>query len=560
MTLLVFSASATPFSFAQGQASMGTVIGESYLDGFDLETILGLADVPHVEEKQALSYLDEVAKELSYFNDEYIQTGAIAGVYTSFGDCMSQAVRNHLPLVIAEDKISLGKRKLLKAVRELFPSFTVMYEHNRGFKLYKDDTDPTDMVNTSQQFRSEKIRYSVSHPIYRGGALWNTVRAERANLMVAQAEYKKVFYDLSVEVARSYLNLIKAKSTLARRERMSITVDNVLHMSEEKMAAGLISEIEHLNVQSQQSQIQHDIEAAKESFELSIVDFKKIMHIEVAAFASTRAFDDAFIEQISAKLEREAEAVDAGNEKAQEAKIDELVKRAYENRPEFRIQKHKLESAEWLEKVAHGGWLPQVNLVAEIGRKAEAYTADDNHAPWDDEHRIGIEVQWNLGGSTSQYTYDKNRQGTGVEATDTSVAMDGYYDRINRGGVGVLDGLEQFSRTKEAEIARKEARLELELSEKDIVSEVKETYYNYNRSLIQIKSIFKKLAYRQKLVELAKHRSEINEIQISEFIQAEMDLMQENEKLYQTMTDYFLAKIALNKAIGVKDFLPLEDI
>ena len=98
----------------------------------------------------------------------------------------------------------------------------------------------------------------------------------------------------------------------------------------------------------------------------------------------------------------------------------------------------------------------------------------------------------------------------------------------------------------------------LELSEKDIVSEVKESFYNYKRALIQLRSVYKRLAYRKKLVELAKHRSEINEIQISEYIQAEIDLINEQNNLYNAMVDFFLAKTSLNKAIGIKDYSPIQ--
>ena len=78
-----------------------------------------------------------------------------------------------------------------------------------------------------------------------------------------------------------------------------------------------------------------------------------------------------------------------------------------------------------------------------------------------------------------------------MEATERAadIGADGYYDRKNVFSVSVLDGLDQFAKTKEAEIAYKEALLELELSEKDIISEVKESFYNYNRAMIQLKSV-----------------------------------------------------------------------
>ena len=67
-----------------------------------------------------------------------------------------------------------------------------------------------------------------------------------------------------------------------------------------------------------------------------------------------------------------------------------------------------------------------------------------------------------------------------------------------------------------------------------------------------MKSIMKKIAYREKLVALAKHRSEINEIQTSEYLQSEIDLVEEKNTLYQAMIDYFIARTSLDKAIGVR--------
>ena len=542
--------------FGQGSPSVITIQGESYLDGFDLKTLLGYEDVS-IEGQEILSYLDEIEYELSSIEEEYIATGAIKGSYNTLDDCVQTAIKKHLPLIIATDKISLAKRKLIKAVRDLFPSFNLYYEHDVGWKLFKDDPDPTDAVDGSQRFRSEKIQYALSQPLFSGGTRLNQVKAERAQLNVSKTEYKKIFYDLTIEVARSYFNLMKAKTVRAYKNELQDVVAHMISVSSEKMDAGLISEIEHLNVQSLQSQIQHDYEAAKEDFELALVNFKKVLHLDLDEFVNIVPFDGAAINRIKLQINEQSRS-DMVSEDEQAKKLDEFIKLAYQNRPEFKIQKYKVEAATWREKVAQGGWLPEVSFVGSLGRKAEAYKAFDNNPPWDDEHRIGIEVKWNFGGSTPQYVYDKHRQGVGVEATEVSIGADGYYDRKNIGGVSVLDGIDQFSKTKQAEIERKEALLELELSEKDIMSEVKESYYSYNRSLIQLKSIFKRLVYKEKLVQLARHRSEINEIQISEYIQAEIDRVRERESLYQAIVDHCLARASLNKAIGIRDYVSLE--
>lgn len=545
------------YAWAQTSTSFLRAQDDSYLDGFDMRNLLGGPELSLQEQQKIATYLDEIEDELSEIEESFVATGAIEGVYTDFESCIQDAIGRHLPLVIAKDKINLAKRKLITSVRELFPSFSVEYEHNKGYKLYKADSDPDPNVDTSQQFRSERIRYTLEQPIYRGGALWNQVKVDKAELQMAKEEYKKVFSDLTVEIARAYLSLTRAKTMLEYKRQLAVKIDEVFRISQEKMEAGLISEIEHLNVQSQQSQMEHDLQAAREEVELALIEFKKIMHLEVEQFVDVQPFATSFLEYMRTDVVVTA-TTQGSDDEAQEKKLDELVMLAYQNRPELKIQQKKLQSASLKEKIKNAGWLPEIALVAEKGRKAEAYTTQDNNPVWDDEHHIGVQVRWNFGGNVTEYAYDKNRQGSGVEATETNVAQDGYYDRKNTVQVGVLDGLEQYADTKEAQVKTKEALLELELAEKDIVSEVKESYYNYSRAAIKLRSVFKKIDYREKLVKLSYHRSEINEIEISEYIQSELDLINERNELYQSILDYYMAKVSLNKAIGIRDYFEVE--
>jgi outer membrane protein TolC len=508
--------------------------------------------IEKTDDETVHDYLTAIEEEILFLEKKnLLSSGAAYGVL-SFSDCLQIATERHLPIEIAEDKISLYQRKLVSALRELFPSVNFFYEHNKGFKLLKADTNPGDRSN--QNFRSEKWRLALQQPVFRGGALWNKVNEERANLRSAKAEYDKVFLDLSIEVARAYFSYSKAKTMLEHKENAMATAKHLLSLSEEKMKAALISEIEHLNVQSQESQLQHDLEVVKEDIALALLDLQKVLHLDVDQAIEVLQLEGEY----SAAITKEMEARDGEEERSedeQEVILDVLVERAYADRPEFIIQKSKLDAAIYREKQAVGGWFPQATMGYEMGQKAEAYIEDDNNPPWDQEHRVTFDVRWNLAGSTARYMYDKNRQGVGVEATEPGLlGTDGYYDRKNMVSFSVLDGLDQFEKTKSAEISRKESQLELELSEKDIVSQVKEAYFNYNRALIQLKSTNKRLAYRRKLVDLAKHRSEINEIQISEYIQAEMDLVNENDTLYKAMVDFLLAKIALHKSIGIKEF------
>ncbi len=60
-------------------------------------------------------------------------------------------------------------------------------------------------------------------------------------------------------------------------------------------------------------------------------------------------------------------------------------------------------------------------------------------------------------------------------------------------------------------------------------------------------------------MQLAKHRLDNNEIEISEYLQSEIDLLREKSELHNALKDYFTAKAALNRAVGIRDFLPIEE-
>jgi len=466
--------------------------------------------------------------------------------------CIMEATENHLPIEISREKVLMYRRKIRKAYRDLFPAVSgVITDKEYNVKEEADTREEMD-----------EVKLVVRQPIYQGGSLWNKVREEEANLKTAMAEYNKIFADLALEVATAYFNLSKAKTMLSYREELFEKSNQALSLSEEKFSANLISEIENLNVQSQQSQLNHNLQQAREDIELAMLEMQKALNVDLDVNIDVYLLDNYF-DMMGVKEEIDEQEKEGAklSERIDEKKINELINMAYENRPEFVIGENKVRAKKYAEKVEKGKWLPQVSLFTEVGRNRAYYrTQPSDVAPrrWHDLYRGGIECSWNFLGNTSKYFYDNNQTPPSPSAYKGN--SQGTKTTTNTFAVGLLDGLDQFATTKEAEIATKEAILEFELSEKDMVSEVKESYYNYNRAKIQMRSILKKIAYREKLVELAKHRSEINEIQISEYLQSEIDLVEERNTLYQAMIDYFIARASLNKAIGVSNFFDIEKL
>jgi len=109
------------------------------------------------------------------------------------------------------------------------------------------------------------------------------------------------------------------------------------------------------------------------------------------------------------------------------------------------------------------------------------------------------------------------------------------------------------------QIAQGPKVIELEKKEREVIREVKEAYFDYHKARIQVESSLKRNQFRHKLAELAKIRLGKTEIEISEYLQAEIDLAEERKKLHGALADLFKARSRLNRSIGIRDFLPMEE-
>ena len=70
-----------------------------------------------------------------------------------------------------------------------------------------------------------------------------------------------------------------------------------------------------------------------------------------------------------------------------------------------------------------------------------------------------------------------------------------------------------------------------------------------------MKSATKRVQWRRRLRDLAQHRLEQKEVEVSEYLQSEIDLLRERGEFHTALKDYYTAKSSLNYAVGVREFL-----
>jgi len=209
-----------------------------------------------------------------------------------------------------------------------------------------------------------------------------------------------------------------------------------------------------------------------------------------------------------------------------------------------------LEFNEYEQKIAKSKDQLKVDLTGSYGHSGGAFETEtlDLGTDW----YLGIKVSKPLGGNTISYTRtqeetsEKHGQSTRTESVSDAVEF------------GILDNMQSFSDKKQAHIALKKAKDELEKMKDSVLKEVNEAYLNYKKGLIQVRTNFNKIRYKEQELELTKVRSDLNEIQLSGLLQAHMSLTDEKLFYIEALVSLYQSLARLNKATGYALFLDEE--
>ena len=524
-------------------------------------------------EEQVEAMRSERAKEMPYLDKVYIQTTItplkiekkeefLNGGPKDLQALILRAKSVHTQAKAAHENISLYTRRMLAAFRKLFPEASLALNDRVGTL---SGSGP-DLMASPYSGKDWKI--ALRQPIFSGGVLWNTFLQEKANLEAANKQYDKTLAELVFDLSRAYFEYQRTLQTSEEHHAMVDKMKRFADMSEEKFKEKIISEIEHLNVQSLYSQMQFDLESANQELEIAKLDMQKYLDLSVndsVTIAKIYDLDEVVKGQavssgVTPVGARAMPDVFKGEMKAPE--LAKLIDLSYGHRAELQVEAAKLQAARLGERVQWGAFLPQAFLTYDFGALGDAFkpSGDPTGFTQDDPNlkkqwRLMLEMNWNLGGNKVNYTYDRDYKAPNVSEFASTGKT---FTRKNGWNIGVLDGLDAFVNVKQAEVDKLNQVVELEKAEKQVLQDVKQAYYDYQKAVIQVNSTVKRLEYRKRLRDFSEYRLSKKEIELSEYLQAESDLVRERAELHKALKEYFSAKAALNHAVGIQDFFSME--
>ena len=526
-----------------------------------------------VRGQQVDALREDRSKEMPYLDRMYIKTSITPLMVQKKEEFLSDGAKDLNALILrarsvhtqakaAHENIALYNRRMLAAFRKLFPEASLSLNDRSGAQ------DANSFDGSASPYTGKDWKVSLRQPLFSGGVLWNTFLQEKANVEAAKKQYDKTLAELVFDLSRAYFEYQRTLQTSDENRSVVEKMKRFSEMSEEKYKEKIISEIEYLNVQSLYSKMQFDLESANQELEIAKLDMQKYLdlssHDEIT-IAKIYDLNDVVQGQAvpaggATTGPRAMPDVFKGEEKAPE--MTKLIDLSYGHRPELQVESAKLQATRLAERVRWGEFLPKAFLTYDFGELGDAYrpiTASgmQNGIAYDSpvlkkQWQLMLEMNWNLGGNKVNYTDNRDYRAPNLSAYASGTKT---FTRKNSVEIGVLDGLDAFVGVKQAEVDKLNQVVELEKAEKQVIQDVKQAYYDYQKALIQVNSKVKRLEYQKRKRDYSEYRLSKKEIEISEYMNDESELVTEKAELHRALKDYFTAKAALNHAVGIQDFL-----
>lgn len=444
----------------------------------------------------------------------------------SLDDCMEIAVKNHLPLQIAQKSIKLAEMRVYEARRNMLPSVSILFEESNG------------RVN-DLAYISRKQYIEGQQPIFRGGELYFTMKQVETNLGITKNDYQKIKNELILQVKKGYYTLAKAKSNLAVQQELSKEAGRIMDMITKAYESGVTSKLELLNVSSQASQVRYQLASGEGDVSVAELILKQAMNI-----------DPQNIIDIEEGLEFKKAAMDFGT----------VLNAALLNRPEMKINSFMVEYYNYGKGIAKAKGWPKIDLMGQWGMSKDEYASPDQDPANPNAGDRKMEQQWYAGvkasmpfwGSTAEISRTMEHWPP-VVSTYHSTISDTTTWKFK-----LLDKLDYYSEKQLAEIDFDKARQEFNKIRQDITLEARESYFNYQKALIQAETASSKVLYQQNDLEFNRMKRGMDEAPDSAVVESMIKLAQEKFGYLQALSDCHISLASVNKAIGIEDYFKDE--
>ena len=425
-------------------------------------------------------------------------------------EAIEQAMAVYEPARIALEETELANLKVKEARRNLFPGASLRGTYTSG-------------TASDVGFRETQAGLQLEHPLFDGHRLRDAYKQSLVNLQVSQKRYEKVRADFAFDVAQAYFELMAAHQAVILRQQLLEEAQRTLDTTQQRFTAGLVTKLESLNVQSQFSQAQFQVEGARNDEAVAELKFRHRMNWESPEpLAVPEYFPPS-----------DQPAID----------LEEALQVAAANRPDLQLNTLLVEFHRYEEKLAQEKEAWKLDLTGFLGASGGAFESESLSV--DKDYSIALKASRPWGGNSTAIT------ATTVETSPRVGQTTRTSSNSLQSEIGFLNALAGKSEIKQANIGLLKAAQDLAETRHVLEQEVHEAYFAYQKALMTLQHAQQKEQFRQEQVKILKAQGELNEAAPSQILEALLQLSDDQVSQVQAQAGYHVALARLNKAIGV---------
>ena len=341
----------------------------------------------------------------------------------SVDDCVQIGLEKNKSIGISKSKIDLSSAKVKEVNTQLLPSLKLNANYTRlsavdPFVIMGYTIAP-DILNTYT------TKLTLSQPLFTGSRLSSNLEISELNRLATEKDFGKDKIQLTYDIKNAYWTYYKAI------ELKKVIVQNIdqikIHLNdiENFYKHGLTTNNEVLKVKVQLSNAELMNIDAENSIQLAMMSLNNLLGLPVNTVIEPKTIAEAKTMSLPT--------------------VDNLVKKAIDNRSEIKGMEYRIKSSESAIKLAKSGWYPQVSLMANYyySRPNSRIfpTLDQFKGTWDIGVNLSFDI-WNW--RITSFQTEQSR--ASLEQTKLSLGQiqDGIVLEVNQGYLNAVKTKEKI--------------------------------------------------------------------------------------------------------------------
>jgi Outer membrane protein len=265
----------------------------------------------------------------------------------TLAECIQYAKENNLSIKQQALNISQVQNQLEQSKWALAPSLSASSGYNLSWGRSVNQQDLTIIENQLSQSGSFSLSASVN--LFDGLQNTNTIKQNQTQLEISEQEVEKLKNDLSVEIARNFLQVILAKEMLEATHLSFQSVSEQVERTHKLVDAGNLAHSNLLELQAQLAAEQVQVVNAENNLRTATLSLRQILDLPLDA--------DFQITHPQVSIEEKSFSG---------ADVDRLYTQS-QNLPQIIMANHTVQLREHQLAIAKGRRYPSLSLSAGIG-------------------------------------------------------------------------------------------------------------------------------------------------------------------------------------------------